>query len=129
MSESASILLVDFDQTSALRIASEVQSLGCSVITAPSAEEALEIFAESGKEISHVVIEMDLPDMYGPELFSRLLLVRPGLNVAYTSRNPRIAGLMTRHGYTFIEKPLEGESLAVSLKQFIVNAMAQQAAK
>jgi DNA-binding NtrC family response regulator len=105
------VLVADSDQQSSSLITPALQKLGYAVLAARNGNEALELCADSERPINMAFIEIDLPDMSGPELFSRLLVMHPDTVVAYMSKHPDMGDRIRRHRYRFIQKPVQEGSI------------------
>ena len=103
---SCSILVVD-DEPSILRMISRVLiETGCHVLTAPTAEDALELVATAQPSV--VIADIRLPGMSGVELTAEIKRDRPAVPVLLISayREP--------HGHAadgFIGKPFDNDEL------------------
>ncbi|MBP7604475.1 MAG: response regulator, partial [Spirochaetes bacterium] len=82
---SGRILVID-DEKFILKVSSGIlESRGWDVLTAESAESALEIFATRWETITAVVIDLSMPGMSGLDLFLKLKAIDPGVKAVLCS--------------------------------------------
>lgn len=79
------ILLVDDDAAVRTVLARILTRAGYTVLTASAAAEAETIFADHAGAIHLLMTDLIMPDMNGGELARRLIAIRPGTRVLYTS--------------------------------------------
>jgi len=85
VSGSETILLVE-DEEAVRNVVYEVlKGLGYRVLTAASAEEAKQIFAQAEKEVGLLLTDVVMPGENGFELYKSLSRLRPSLKVLYMS--------------------------------------------
>ncbi len=92
-----------------------LESLGYSVMVASNAQEAERLFAERRDDVDMLVMDIILPDTYGPQLYTRLAEMKPGLKILYVSGYAYdvIAHRgITTFGAAFLQKPFELGALA-----------------
>lgn len=116
---SETILLVE-DEPSLLSLgASMLESLGYSVITAGTPEDAIGLFREHEGEIHLVMTDVVMPGMNGSELCDALKTIRPGLRVLYMSGYTADAILhrgIIDPGIHFLQKPFPLNDLARAVR-------------
>lgn len=79
------ILLAE-DSESVREMTSEyLQSIGYTVLTAASGQEALQRAKESNQTIHLLLADIVMPEVNGPELAEQVALLRPGIKVIFTS--------------------------------------------
>jgi two-component system cell cycle response regulator CpdR len=99
------ILLVD-DDPGILGIgALMLEDCGCVVLTAASGGAALAKLKQN-PEISHLLTDVQMPEMDGYELAHRATAIRPGLEVIVTSGTERMGG-----SFVYIPKPFSMKKL------------------
>lgn len=122
---SETILLVE-DEPSLLSLgASMLGSLGYSVITAGTPEEAIGLFREKSGEIQLVMTDVVMPGMNGSELCDALKTIRPGLRVLYMSGYTADAILhrgIIDPGIHFLQKPFPLDDLARAVRAALTDA-------
>jgi len=115
------VLVVD-DQDGIRSIERRVlESHGYHVLEAESAREAIELLS-AGTPLDLLIADLDMPEVRGDEMVSRIRKTRPGLKVLYVSG--QINSLMDTRSLedteAFLEKPftVPGLAEAVSLLLF-----------
>lgn len=98
-----------------VRIVTEqfVTDMGFSVITAPSSEEALALI-EAGTEIDLLMTDIRMPGMDGFTLAERVLALRPGIKVVYTTG---YADIPARKSGCLLRKPYRPDDLEAELRR------------
>ncbi|HWC00507.1 MAG TPA: response regulator [Bryobacteraceae bacterium] len=82
---SGTVLVVD-DEESVRRVAKlALTRLGCSVLVAADGVEAIEVFRQSGPEISLILLDMTMPRLSGAETLHRLREIRADVPVVISS--------------------------------------------
>jgi two-component system, cell cycle sensor histidine kinase and response regulator CckA len=114
------ILLVE-DEVSLLKFTRRVLlSLGYSVLSAASPEEALRLAGEHEAEIDVLVTDVVMPGMNGRDLGDRLLVAHPDLKRVFVSGYPEeiVAhqGMVDAHLH-FLQKPFSPEQLAAKVRE------------
>jgi PAS domain S-box-containing protein len=116
---SETILLVE-DEPSLLSLgASMLESLGYTVITAGTPDDAVGLFREHEGEIHLVMTDVVMPGMNGSELCDVLKNIRPGLRVLYMSGYTADAILhrgIIDPGIHFLQKPFPLDDLARAVR-------------
>jgi two-component system, cell cycle sensor histidine kinase and response regulator CckA len=103
------VLLVD-DELIIRIVGEEMISLtGNVAVMAGSGGEAIEIFHRRSEEIDLIILDMNLMDMDGEEVFDEIRKVRPDIRVlvssGYGPDDPRVKDFLTRGANGFIPKP------------------------
>lgn len=103
------ILLVD-DELIIRIVGEEMISLtGNEAVMASSGEEAIEIFRLKSEEINLIILDMNLTDMEGEEVFDEIRKIRPDVRVlvssGYGPDDPRVKDFLKRGASGFIPKP------------------------
>jgi hypothetical protein len=87
---------------------------GHTVLDTGDPDEAIRLSRKHSGEIDLFITDMVLPKLSGPQVAERILEIRPGIRVIYTSGYPgktNIPSRLRRHGATFFEKPFTPDSL------------------
>ncbi len=116
------VLLVE-DEAAILEIAmTSLETLGYTVLSAGSPEEALRRAAGHGGGIHLLVADVVMPGMNGRQLYDRLREVRPGLKClylsGYTAEVIAHRGLL-EEGVSFLAKPFPFSSLARKVREVL----------
>jgi PAS domain S-box-containing protein len=131
MTGTETILLVE-DQPHLLALAREfLERLGYTVLSAASAEEALQLTRDYSGRIHLLLTDIVMPGMNGRELAQVLKSERRGLKVLYVSGytdEAFSAGATLKEGEIFLEKPFELETLGQRIRE-LLNRSARIAAK
>ena len=97
-----------------------LKNLGYSVLTAASAETAIEVFQERGEEVDLLLTDVIMPGLHGSDLHELLVRRRPGLRVlymsGYTGRTLAESGL-GEAGAPLVQKPFGRSDLARLVRQ------------
>ena len=83
----ARVLVVDDEPMVRNSLARTLQRMGHDVVTAGLGHEALATFARERDRIDLVILDMVMPDLSGPEVFSQLLAIDPAVRVVLSSGN------------------------------------------
>ncbi len=117
------IMIID-DELPILQVASAMlEQCGYSVISASNAESALITYRERYRDIDAVLLDNSMPGMSGPELFSSLKIINPGLRVMLCSgymdedlvTRCRAAGIRE-----FVAKPYTIELLSRKIRNLLL---------
>jgi len=85
----------------------------------------LEICTEQKQAIDLVITDVVMPEMCGPELVAALRILRPDLNVLFTTGYPDRAvihnGILSAN-VNFIQKPFTAVNLASKVREILDNA-------
>ncbi len=112
------ILLVEDQAIVRMVIEADLADLGCSVVVASSAAEALERVG-AGVEVDVLLTDLRLPDLAGDTLAARLRAQRPDLGVVLMSAAPTEKlqdRLQPLRGSVALRKPFEAAALAAALR-------------
>ncbi|HEX9011785.1 MAG TPA: PAS domain S-box protein [Holophagaceae bacterium] len=112
------ILLVDDDELIRESVASVLEILGHSVVTATGGQPALDLLAD-GQVVDLAILDMNMPGMNGAEALPRILALRPGLPVLMATgySDEDIAPLIAGHrNVASIQKPFSMRELGSKLK-------------
>ena len=117
----ASRVLVVDDEPGLLRVLQRyLTRLGYDVVTASSAEEALEAFRQSPASFSAIVTDLALPRMSGEELLRRVFELHPSARALICSGNPADLSMFPDHvrgRIGFLQKPFPPRMLADAMKK------------
>ncbi len=102
-----------------------LQALGHRTILARDGSEALQLFKAKGDQIDLVLLDVVMPGLGGPEAYSKMAELRPGLKVifttGYTSEAAPLMCLLEK-GAAILQKPYG----MTSLSQMIRHAMSRE---
>ncbi|HOI96469.1 MAG TPA: response regulator [Syntrophobacter fumaroxidans] len=119
---SETILLVD-DQDIVLEPTKcMLETLGYTVFTAMSGEEALDIFRESARRIDLVILDMIMPELSGSDTYDELRAMSPGVKVVLSSGyslNGQAETILARGCNGFIQKPFNVTELSRKLREIL----------
>jgi len=119
---SETILLVD-DEPMILEVGQAIlATLGYSVLTATSGQEAIEIYSTNQNEIDLFIIDMIMPHMSGSELFNRLKKINPAAKVLLSSGysiNGQAREILNRGCDGFIQKPFSISQLSIKIREIL----------
>jgi CheY-like chemotaxis protein len=116
------ILFVE-DERQVRELVSQVLSrLGYTVLVASDGASALKIARERGRGIDLLLTDVVMPQMSGPEVFSRVSAAMPGIGVLYVSGYTGDAVLrhgITEEGVPFLQKPFTALALARKVREVL----------
>jgi two-component system cell cycle sensor histidine kinase/response regulator CckA len=116
------ILLVD-DEEMILAVGADLlETLGYRVIVAKGGHAALSIYAEIGKEIDLVLLDLIMPDLSGKEAFVQLKDMDPQVRVLLSSGyslDGEAAAIMRQGCRGFIQKPFGLELLSHKIREVL----------
>jgi two-component system cell cycle sensor histidine kinase/response regulator CckA len=121
VSQGCETVLLAEDSGSLREMAREyLESVGYTVLEAASGKEALQRAQEFTGRIHLLLTDVVMPEMSGPELATRMMSLRPGLKVIFTSGYTDDA--IARQGIldpsvTFIQKPYRPKALARKIRE------------
>ena len=116
-------ILIAEDEISIRQLLVELlPSLGYTVLTAASGQEALEILEQPGISVDVLLADVVMPGMGGKELETRFLQKFPDAKVLFMSGYTE--DVIAQHGLVhqeiaFIQKPLQPSQLAVKLREVL----------
>lgn len=117
------MILLAEDHEGLREIARETLSqLGYRVVVAADGEEALALFHKNKDELALVVLDVVLPKLSGPEAYSRMQLVRPGLlavfATGYSSDMAPLKSVQAR-SLPILHKPYTPKTLARKVREML----------
>jgi CheY-like chemotaxis protein len=86
------VLVVEGDDKVRDLITSTLRVKGYSVLEASDGREALEVASQNINDISVIITELTSWEVTGPELATRISLLRPDIKIVYVSSQPKPAG-------------------------------------
>jgi len=95
-------------------------SLGYQVITARDGEEAVQAFELHANAIDLVFMDVVLPKLNGPEAYLRMVSLKPGMPVIFTTgyaTETNLIPIRTREKATVLQKPYGSHYLAQRLRE------------
>ena len=118
MSQSVQILVVDDERFFREAIRDVLDGAGLSCVLAENGAEALEAAADEA--IGVVILDIQMPDMSGLEVFRRLREQRPELRViilsAHTDQDHVLEALRLG-AFDYLAKPIHEEELALAVRR------------
>ncbi len=119
---SETILLVD-DEPMIIDIGQEILGvLGYKVLTANSAQEAIDVYNSHRDRVNLFIIDMIMPKMSGSELFDRLKKINPAIKVLLSSGysiDGQAREILNRGCDGFIQKPFSISQLSVKIREIL----------
>jgi DNA-binding NtrC family response regulator len=114
------VLLVEDEDSLRVPVSRMLRRNGYSVLEADDGKCAAELFRANEQNIDVVLLDMTLPGMSGPEVFSAIQRIRPDVRVVFTSAyshetlQSKLAG---RQAFAFIRKPYQLNDVLKLLRQ------------
>ncbi|MDA2937280.1 response regulator [Acidobacteria bacterium AH-259-A15] len=122
---SETILLVE-DEAGVRRTLERILRVqGYRVLSAAHPGEAEEIFAKLGKEIDLLFSDVVMPEMSGPELYSKLVQKHPFLKVLYISGYTGEKQVRIGPQTPFLQKPFRPSKLVQKVRQVLDSTVAK----
>jgi DNA-binding response OmpR family regulator len=112
------VLIVDDERFFREAIGDALGAAGVAFVTAESGKQALELAADP--EIGVVVLDLELPDVHGLEVFRQLKDARPELRVVILSASTQeehVLEALRLGAFDYLAKPLHEEELRLSVKR------------
>jgi len=117
---SGTVLVVD-DEEIVRRVCREmVEAMGLQVLTAVDGRDAVDVFNRRADSISHVILDLSMPNMDGMTAFQELVRIRPGVKVILSSGYDEQDSLQRLSGpgpAGFIQKPYSLQNLRDALEK------------
>ena len=116
-----SVLLVEDDAGVRAVLARELEARGYRVLEAEHGIAAMAVIDRLNGELDAVVTDIQMPELGGRELASRISRMRPGTPVIFMSGHPEdeSAPELTSRGVSLIQKPFSGEELANLIERML----------
>jgi len=119
---SATIVLVEYEPDNLELYAAMLESLGCTVLRAATAEECLRLAASHDGRIDLLITGVVLPDCNGRDLADAFLAKRPKTQCLFMSGYP--SNVIARQGMletgsNFIEKPFSLQDFTATVAQLL----------
>jgi len=116
------LLIVD-DEEEVLTVNRQLlETLGYTVLSARSGQEALALYAGHREAIDAVILDITMPQMGGKETFQRLRKMNPTLRVLLSSgysMEGKAKEILEEGGSGFIQKPFRIRDLAAKVRQVL----------
>jgi len=104
------ILIVEDEDTLRLAVSRMLRKKGASVIEARDGSAAVELFRANEPDIALVLLDVTMPGMSGPEVFTELRRMRPDIKIIITTAYSQETSAPTVGGqqsWAFIRKPYQ----------------------
>ncbi|MFQ6115882.1 MAG: response regulator, partial [bacterium] len=120
------ILVVEDDDTVRKVAVRILKLLGYSVLTARDGKEALEVFEANLEKIRLVIMDMVMPKVGGPEVYKKLVTLKPILPVLFVTGYGYDAtfedlGTVKNKNIKLLQKPYTMESLGQKVRELLDN--------
>jgi signal transduction histidine kinase/CheY-like chemotaxis protein len=122
---SETILLVDDDEIVRVTVASMLEELGYTVLTAENAAKAIGL-VESGAAANLLLTDVVMPVVGGRELAERVRELRPDIRILFTSgfaENAVVYNGQPDSGIELLTKPFDRERLATKIRRVLDREM------
>jgi len=119
---SATVLIVDDEETVRAVLRVMCESAGCTVLTANDGREGVEVFREYGQEIGVVLLDMTMPLMSGPEAFRNFRRIQPDARVVLMSGHSEHEATSRFNGKGlagFLQKPIGLATLYAKMQEVL----------
>jgi CheY-like chemotaxis protein len=119
---SGTILLVD-DEDIILDVASEIlESLGYTVITARSGQEAIDFYSNERTKVDLVILDLIMPGLNGRKTYDQLNEINPEIKVLLSSGyslSGEASSILERGRVSFIQKPYNINDLSKKVREVL----------
>jgi two-component system, cell cycle sensor histidine kinase and response regulator CckA len=127
------VLLVEDENTLRLAVSRSLRKHGFVVMDAEDGQAAVDRFRAHAKDIDLVLLDLTLPDLSGPEVFSEFRRVRPDVKVLFTSAyDPEVLSVGSAYSEevlsNFIRKPYRIKELVGTLREALAAPKSHSAA-
>ena len=116
------VLVIDDDDLVADICSQILKRSGYDVVVARSGKEAIDVFKENQSGIDMVILDMILPDMSGRDIYDRLKIVNPDLNVLFVSgydMDAQMEDIMECGCDGFLQKPFNMDTLLEKTREIL----------
>ncbi len=127
----ATILLAEDDAAVSSLVSMVLSEAGYQVLAAADGKEALRLAQDGENRIDLVITDIVMPAMNGRELVEKLLHVRPGIKVIFTSGYTNNAAELREAlepGMVFLEKPVALDTLRKTVCELLADRARAQGA-
>lgn len=117
------VLVVDDEPQVLSIIKSLLDHHGCDVLCANKGKEALEIVERHKADLDLVILDIQMPDMTGDKVYSRLKKIKPDLKVLISSgyeQYTALKNIMLDPMDKFMKKPFRMSDLMLKIKEVMV---------
>jgi len=114
------VLVVDDEEIVRMVCKEMVEAMGLPVLTAVDGRDAVEVFTSHRDSISHVILDLSMPNMDGMTAFTELVRIKPGVKVIMSSgydEQESIQRMSGRGIAGFIQKPYSLTNLREALEK------------
>lgn len=122
MQKKRTVLLVD-DEEMIIQVAQRMlERMGCSVLTARSGKEAVDLFHANHDRIACVILDMVLPDLNGLQIYDQLKAVNPSVKVLITTgydMTSDVSEALHRGCSGYMQKPFTVEQFSVKIRSIL----------
>ena len=125
--EGRSVLVIDDEMSVRDTLARSLQGLGCKVEVAAEGREGLVRFKDRAEEWDLVLLDVDLPELSGEDVYSAIAMRRPRLPVILMSgydRTARMQRMRSDGAAGALEKPFTRDQLHAELARVLAGAPA-----
>lgn len=116
-------ILIAEDNEGLCEAAKEIlEDLGYRVISAKDGVEAVRVFEENQASVDLVFLDVVMPHMNGPEAYTRMCAIKPGVPVIFTTGYASEANLISvrlQEKPTVLQKPYGSQYLAQKLREIL----------
>ncbi|MGC8774622.1 MAG: GAF domain-containing protein [Chlorobaculum sp.] len=123
------ILVIDDNEAILYIVKTVLEKSGYRVLSTTSANEAINIVANSGKKIDMLLTDVVMPEMNGKELSRKLRAISPHLKTIFMSGFPQEMNLLdedTEHEMHFISKPFKIVEFTATIKAMLTESHGTQ---
>ena len=117
---SGTVLVVDDEEIVRIVCREMVEAMGLPVLTAVDGRDAVNVFTRHADSISHVILDLSMPNMDGMAAFTELVRIKPGVKIIMSSGYDEQESLQRLSGRGlagFIQKPYSLKNLRDALEK------------
>jgi two-component system cell cycle sensor histidine kinase/response regulator CckA len=118
------VLVVDDEPQVLSIIKSLLDHHGCNVLSADKGQEALDVIERHKADLDLVILDIQMPDMTGDKVYTRLKEIKPDLKVLISSGHEEFTALkniMLDPRDKFLKKPFRMTDLMLKIKELTVS--------